>query len=234
MIDDDHPTRAQIAAAATRLFATGGYGGVSLRAIAAEAGVQLSLIPYHFGSKAGLYRAIWASWMGRVPAAALLKRRALPQSASLNARVGAVVAAFFDGPRSLLLEKGGADFVAIMVREAHDPSAVGRGLLDKFIRPNGRKIVAELAGLLPKLHPLEFTVGRQMMVSALRIVIEQDRQPRSGLSDVAEVDRLFSILVDYVTRGWLGLAAQSATAKVAKTAATLGSIRRYSNSQRGQ
>ena len=230
MIDDDHPTRVQIAAAATRLFATSGYGGVSLRAIAAEAGVQLSLIPYHFGSKAGLYRAIWASWMGRVPAAALLKRRALPQSASLNARVRAVVTAFFDGPRSLLLgKKGGADFVAIMVREAHDPSAVGRGLLDEFIRPNGRKIVAELAGLLPMLHPQEFTVGRQMMVSALRIVIEQDRQPRSGLSDVAEVDRLFSILVDYVTRGWLGLAAQSAIAKVAKTAATHGSIRRYSN-----
>ena len=47
-------TREQITAAARQLFADGGYDGTSLRAIAAEAGVDPSLISHYFGDKSGL------------------------------------------------------------------------------------------------------------------------------------------------------------------------------------
>jgi AcrR family transcriptional regulator len=46
--------RADILAAARRRFLTDGYHQVTLRAIAAEAGVDPALISYHFGSKRGL------------------------------------------------------------------------------------------------------------------------------------------------------------------------------------
>ena len=49
------PTRAQILAAATTLFAEHGYDGVSLRAIAQESGVSQPLIHHHFGSKQELW-----------------------------------------------------------------------------------------------------------------------------------------------------------------------------------
>ena len=48
-------TRAEILAAARRLFADEGYESVSMRRIAAEAGVDPSLIHHYFGSKDDLF-----------------------------------------------------------------------------------------------------------------------------------------------------------------------------------
>ncbi|HEY6692923.1 MAG TPA: helix-turn-helix domain-containing protein, partial [Solirubrobacteraceae bacterium] len=47
-------TRVAILGAARKLFAERGYAGASMRAIAAEAGVDASLVVHFFGSKAGL------------------------------------------------------------------------------------------------------------------------------------------------------------------------------------
>lgn len=45
---------------ATRLFAEKGYYGVSIRELASAAGVNSSLISYHFGGKESLYNAVLA------------------------------------------------------------------------------------------------------------------------------------------------------------------------------
>ncbi|TCD02073.1 TetR/AcrR family transcriptional regulator [Erythrobacteraceae bacterium CFH 75059] len=50
-------TRARIVAAATALFATRGFEGAALPAVAERCGDRVSLILYHFGSKDGLWRA---------------------------------------------------------------------------------------------------------------------------------------------------------------------------------
>ena len=47
-------TRSQILAAAREVLAADGYSGTSTRAVADRAGVQLSLVHYHFGGKQGL------------------------------------------------------------------------------------------------------------------------------------------------------------------------------------
>jgi len=52
-------TRTQILETAARLFAHKGYGSTSLREITAAAGVNLSSVNYHFGSKAGLIQAVY-------------------------------------------------------------------------------------------------------------------------------------------------------------------------------
>jgi len=51
-------TRAILIETGARLFAQNGYHGVSMRTLAAEAGVNLATVGYHFGGKAGLYEAI--------------------------------------------------------------------------------------------------------------------------------------------------------------------------------
>jgi len=51
-------TRQTILAAATREFAARGYAAAGVDRIAREAAVNKAMIYYHFGSKAGLYRAI--------------------------------------------------------------------------------------------------------------------------------------------------------------------------------
>ncbi|MEZ7196817.1 CerR family C-terminal domain-containing protein [Pseudodesulfovibrio karagichevae] len=51
-------TRITLLDTGAELFAKNGYNGVSMRTLAAEAGVNLATISYHFGGKAGLYEAI--------------------------------------------------------------------------------------------------------------------------------------------------------------------------------
>ena len=51
--------RDRILDAAQQLFAQGGFDGVSMRDIAAQAGVGLPLIVYHFETKQNLYRALF-------------------------------------------------------------------------------------------------------------------------------------------------------------------------------
>ena len=55
------PTARRILAAARRLAVKGGYGALSLQAVADEAGELKSTIAYHFGDKAGLVTALMES-----------------------------------------------------------------------------------------------------------------------------------------------------------------------------
>ena len=48
----------KLLAAGTMMFAAKGFAGVSIRELATEAGVNSSLISYHFGGKEGLYEAV--------------------------------------------------------------------------------------------------------------------------------------------------------------------------------
>jgi AcrR family transcriptional regulator len=50
--------RKKLIAAATPLFAQKGLHGVNVRLLAKSAGVNLSMISYHFGGKSGLYAAV--------------------------------------------------------------------------------------------------------------------------------------------------------------------------------
>jgi len=54
----DNDCREHIIAAAVPLFAAKGLNGVSVRELAAAAGVNLSMISYYFGGKEGLYAAV--------------------------------------------------------------------------------------------------------------------------------------------------------------------------------
>jgi AcrR family transcriptional regulator len=55
-------TKLRILERSERLFARRGFGGVSLRELAAECNVQHRTIQHHFGSKLGLYQAVLERW----------------------------------------------------------------------------------------------------------------------------------------------------------------------------
>ena len=56
MSSKSEQTKAHIMRVAVRSFTERGYAGTALRDISTEAGVNMGLIRYHFGSKADLYR----------------------------------------------------------------------------------------------------------------------------------------------------------------------------------
>lgn len=65
-----HP-KAELLNAARRVLLDQGYAGLSTRAVAAEAGTQMSQIRYHFGSKEGMVLALFENMN-----AALIERQA--------------------------------------------------------------------------------------------------------------------------------------------------------------
>lgn len=64
---------------ALRMFAEREYAAVSLRDIAAEAGVSLTLIDHHFGAKHALFAAVVRSWSGTLEQAGADIRHAVAQ-----------------------------------------------------------------------------------------------------------------------------------------------------------
>ena len=73
--------KAAILLAAERLFAQRGYHGVSLRQIAAEAGVPLALVGYYYGAKHELFHAIFAHWQPTIDQRLALLHQALASMA---------------------------------------------------------------------------------------------------------------------------------------------------------
>jgi AcrR family transcriptional regulator len=91
----DSDARERILEAGRRMFFAAGYRGVTMRAIAAEAGVDAALISYHYGSKRGLFAAV----MRLAINPADIIRRSLPGArAQLPERIITNVLAAWDDP----------------------------------------------------------------------------------------------------------------------------------------
>ena len=67
---DGAASRQRLRQAALELFARDGYARASTRAIAQRAHTNIAAISYHFGDKAGLYRAVFGATTLDAPAAA--------------------------------------------------------------------------------------------------------------------------------------------------------------------
>ena len=208
MATPEIPTRQRILQAAEPLFADLGFSGVSMRAIANAAGVHLGQLPYHFGTKEALYREIWEYWISQVEADALLSENRPDVDASQKDQLHAVVEAFFAGPGRMLRNPRGRHFVAIMVKEAHDPTAGARSLLEEFIYPNGNRFRDELSRLFPDMDPMARDAGFEMILAGLRIVIERGRPNADGQLAPSEATRLFGLLTQFIVEGWMALAEQ--------------------------
>jgi AcrR family transcriptional regulator len=84
------PTAKRILAAARRLVVRGGYGALSLQAVADEAGEQKSTIAYHCGDKAGLVASLLESVIHDGNQTALRDLRRIPDEPQ---RVSALISA---------------------------------------------------------------------------------------------------------------------------------------------
>jgi len=200
------PTRERILRAAEPLFAEHGYSGVSMRAIARSAGVLVGALPYHFGTKEALYRAIWDHWISLVTPEVLLGEIDVNTEVPRAQALRSIVAAFFEGPARLLRDPQGHYFVTIMVREANDPGSEARGLLEEFVYPSGEIFRDQVAALLPEMSGKVLDVGFELMVAALRIAIERPRVPTGNDQPQDEYTELFDLLVEFVVQGWLAVA----------------------------
>lgn len=127
-------TRAEILEVARRRFLEDGYQAVTLRAVAAEAGVDVALVSYYFGSKKGLFGAALAL---AVNPAETLARTAEGDPVTFPQRALRDLLALWEDPES------GAPLRALVAGAAQDPAITG--LVREMME---REIIDRIAGRL--------------------------------------------------------------------------------------
>jgi len=118
------PTRDRILDVAEELFAENGFGATSMRAITGRAGVNLSAVNYHFGSKDGLVRAIVARRLQPMNTERLRRLRLLEQTSQGAVPLDDLIRAFAGPALELSRDEagGGARFIRFLGRTYTEPS----------------------------------------------------------------------------------------------------------------
>jgi AcrR family transcriptional regulator len=155
-------TQEAIRLAARERFLRDGYQGVSMRAVAGDAGVDVALVSYYFGSKQGLFGAAMA-----LPAnpAELLAAELAGDPQTLPERLLRSLLFVWDAPET------GAPLRALAANAASDPDlnrlvreVVGREIIDQLAAhlgtPDARQRAAafatQIAGLIFSRYIFQF------------------------------------------------------------------------------
>jgi len=146
-VTSDGGRRAAILRAAEKVFAQEGYHGTTMRQIAAEAQVQLSLVVYHFTSKLGLYSAIFDSRQ-YVNQDRLDRLAAIPDLGAEDA-LERIVHAFVDPVLALHDDPDDIWFARLVLRDAADPSSQQRPVVCEPYDSMAREFIKALREALP-------------------------------------------------------------------------------------
>lgn len=167
--DPGRSTRQRILDAADRLFGERGFRGTSMRALTAEAGVNLAAVNYHFGSKQELLRAA-------------LLRHLEPMNDERLGRLGRLEAAHPEGvPVEGILEAfclpafelrhaspRNAEIIQRMAVLIHsEPVEILEPLLQDLFGEVVLRFTAALARTLPELTQDEITLRLHLCVGSL-------------------------------------------------------------------
>lgn len=195
---DGDTTATRLIEAAERRIAEAGVDGASMRAINAEAGVNVAAAHYHFGSKQALVNAVLTHRMSH-----LAQRRARylsPLGTTDTPELGAVVEAFVRPLDEIRRDEPWGPtylgFLAALARAAQP----WRNLLSEQAALHRSAFDAELARALPALPPA--VLRARFAWAALTIVTALADAPTAdghNTHDVADT------LIDYTT-GALGAA----------------------------
>jgi len=161
-------TKHRILNAAEKLFAEHGLAATSLRAITAEAGVNLAAVNYHFRSKEELIRAMYRRWLEPINQRRLVmldaaEREAAHGAAALDKILDALV-----GP---ILETkavdGGTGATILLGRVYAEPGGLAGEILREQMAEVARRFGEALHRALPKLSRAELAWRMHFVIGSL-------------------------------------------------------------------
>ena len=142
-------TSDKLIAAAERLFAEHGYTNVSVRAIAAEAGVNWSLVGYYFRGKEGLLSEVYRRHCSSLNAERL---KLLGQARDRGLKLEQVIEAFVrPALAEIQTEDGQTSFSRLRAILAAEDSALLNQLVAENFDMSSRTFVAALRECLPRV-----------------------------------------------------------------------------------
>ena len=202
-------TKTRILDAAEILFTEHGLRETSLRHITSQAGVNISAVNYHFGSREALIEAVFA-------------RRVVPMNEARIARLETQEARFpdsgipveklveaFCAPALMLsrdMDHGGALFIRLMGRAYAEPNAALHQSLRRLFTPVIERFRPAFVEALPTLPAEELYWRMHFMVGLLAYLMSGTEMMRliasSDLSDPLDADALLKRLVGFVCGGF--------------------------------
>ena len=163
--------KARILAAAEPVFAEWGVDAATVRKISEAAGVPVALINYRFGSKEGLYRAIFETRAPTIMDQRIAGLRLARAEPDLDRRIDLVVKALIYPMFSLRGESPSADFGRIIVREMSDPQSEARGIFRDMFDPVADMLTAAIAECFPDWTVKEVHWAYHTMLGAMTILM---------------------------------------------------------------
>ena len=206
-------TKQRILDAAESMFGTHGFDGTTLRSIVKEAGVNLALVSYHFGSKEELFQAVVARMAQPIiegQLAALKQIEVTEESPSVEAVLHAYIRPGID---SLLsddrLASGRAKFFA---RYYMEPLSV-QEFVDRVFAACDARFLDMLQRALPEQSRMQLSWKAETVVSVMVLAITQMGRPNSLIRSNSKTDRerAISELVAFAAYGMQGVSQKHAS-----------------------
>ncbi len=222
-------TKKRLLLAAERQFAEHGFQAASARDICARAKVDLAMINYHFGSKLGLYRAVFLRRGDVLNRHRLEGLDRVMQAARGRPELAGVVRALV-GPNIRLrndAKLGGLAFARMIAHEMIDPNGKRRDIIGQIFDTVASRFIEALSLALPQasrtdLHwAYHFTIGALVQTMANTGRIEKISK---GACHVSDVEVVLDHLVPFVAHGFLGCVGRPSAAQVARQTAAFNEV----------
>lgn len=160
-------TRARILGAAETEFADHGFDGVSVRQIALRADVPVALINYHFGSKEGLYRAIFEMRAPMIVDQRVAGLRLAEMEPERERKVEMIVKAVLVPNLHMRSTEKSSNYARILAREVSDPKSLERKVIEEYLDPIAYKVMDALQRAMPDRSIEEINWGYQAMLGVM-------------------------------------------------------------------
>jgi AcrR family transcriptional regulator len=164
-------TRAAILQAARRRFAQAGYDATSLRAVAADAGVDPAAVLHFFGSKHGLFRAV-VGW----PFDPARLEPELARTDTRSARLARIFFGFWEDPTT-------GPALAALLRSATTHAESAALLREFVVREPFARLTGLIAGPDADLR-VELAAGQLVGVALLRYILRIEPIASAGIDDL--------------------------------------------------
>lgn len=160
-------TRMRILLAAEGEFADHGFDGASVRQIALRADVPVALINYHFGSKEGLYRAIFEMRAPMIIDQRIAGLRLAEMEPDQERKVEMIVKAVLVPNLHMRSTEKNSSYARILAREVSDPKSHHRKVVAEFFDPIAYKVTEALHKAMPDRTIEEIHWGYQAMLGVM-------------------------------------------------------------------
>lgn len=192
--------KAAILLAAEKLFAQYGYHAVSIRQIAAEAGVPPALVGYYYGAKHEMFHAIFAHWLPTIDAR--LARLAEALNGPQPATVHGVVQAFVEPVLALRSSAEGEYYAMLVARELVYRTPDTDRVLAEMFDPMAHAFIDALHQLCPTWPRARAAWAYQFAMGALLHHLVDYRVERLSHGESQPNDTAAApLLIDFITAG---------------------------------